>query len=106
MRILVKIEDDYIQLIHAEDLRNVEKDEYLEISTHEECYKLNNSAIITIDDDSVEFVHWGNIIDLDYKDIEHIYLIKPKERDFLILIPMIIMFILGILIGILYMMLV
>lgn len=103
---MVKIQDDYIQLIHAEDLRNVKKDEYLEISTYEECYKLNNSAIITIDDDSIKFVHWGNIIDLDYKDIEHIYLIKPKERDFLILIPIIIMFILGILIGIFYMMLV
>ncbi len=101
---MVKIQDDYIQLIHAEDLRNVKKDEYLEISTYEECYKLNNSAIITIDEDSVKFVHWGKIIDLDYKDIEHIYLIKPKERDFLIIIPMLIMFILGILVGILFMM--
>jgi len=99
---MVKIQDDYIQLIHAEDLRNVKKDEYLEISTYEECYKLNNSAIITIDEDSVKFVHWGKIIDLDYKDIEHIYLIKPKERDFLIIIPMLIMFILGILVGILF----
>ena len=99
---MVRIQDNYIQLIHAEDLRNVKKDEYLEISTHQEYYKLNKSAIMTVDDDSVKFVHWGGIIDLDYKDIKHIYLIKPKERDLLALIPVIVMFIFGILIGILF----
>lgn len=100
---MVKIQDDYIQLIHVEDLRNVKKDEYLEISTYQENYKLNNSATMTIDDDSVKFIHWGGIIDIDYKDIKHIYLVRPKERDFMILIPIIIMFIFGILIGMLWM---
>ena len=97
---MVKIQDDYIQLIHAEELTNVKKDESLEISTYQDTYKVNKSAIITIDDDSVKFVHWGSIIDLNYKDIEHIYLIKQKERDFIFLIPMSIIFILGIICGV------
>ena len=97
---MVKIQDDYIQLIHADELINVKKDESLEISTHQDTYKINKSAIITIDDDSVRFVHWGHIIDLNYKDIEHIYLIKQKERDFIFLIPMSIIFILGIICGV------
>lgn len=97
---MVKIQDDYIQLITAEELINVKKDEALEISTHQDTYKVNKSAIITIDDDSVRFVHWGSIIDLNYKGIEHIYLIKQKERDFIFLIPMSIIFILGIICGV------
>ena len=103
---MVKIQDDYIQLIHADELINVKKDESLEISTHQntykiqDTYKINKSAIITIDNDSVKFIHWGNIIDLNYKDIEHIYLIKQKERDFIFLIPMSIIFILGIICGV------
>ena len=97
---MVKIQDDYIQLIHAEELINVKKDESLEISTYQDTYKINKSAIITIDDDSVKFVHWGSIIDLNYKDIEHIYLIKQKERDFIMLVPMIILFMLGIMCGV------
>lgn len=101
---MVKIQDDYIQLIHAEELINVKKDESLEISTHQYTYKytykINKSDIITIDDDSIKFIHWGSIIDLNYKDIEHIYLIKQKERDFIFLVPMIILFILGIICGV------
>lgn len=97
---LVKIQNDYIQLILAEELINVKKDESLEINTHQDTYKVNKSAIITIDDDSVRFVHWGSIIDLDYEDIEYIYLIKQKERDFIFLIPIIIMFLLGIVCGV------
>ena len=80
---MVKIKDDYIEIILPEDLEDLRHNESIEIGTNYKTYKVDRKQIITITDDDIKFLHYGEVVDLDYENIKYIYKIKHTLYEIL-----------------------
>lgn len=103
---MVHIQDNYIENILFEDLEYLKQNESLEIATYDKEYKIHKDTIITLDDVSIKFMHYNEVIDLDYDDIKYIYKINhhhtmfnSQENYFLVIYLIILAFVFGIALG-------
>ena len=90
---MVKVKDDYIEIILPEDLDNLKWRDSLMLETAATYYKIRSNELITVDDDSIKFLHYGDVKDIGYDKIKRIYKVKePIIREETLTI---ILFILG-----------
>ena len=66
---MVKVKDDYIEIILPEDLDGLKRGDSLILETHNHHYKIKSKEIVTVDDDSIKFLHYGDVKDIDYDRI-------------------------------------
>ena len=79
---MVKVKDDYIEIILPEDLVNLKRRDKIILETNATYYKIRSKELITVDDYSIKFLHYGDVKDIDYGKIKRIYKVKePIIRE-------------------------
>lgn len=79
---MVKVKDDYIEIILPEDLDNLKRRDSIILETAASYYKIRSKELITVDDYSIKFLHYGDVEDIDYGKIKRIYKVKePIIRE-------------------------
>lgn len=79
---MVKVKDDYIEIILPEDLDNLKRRDSIILETAATYYKIRSKELITVDNYSIKFLHYGEVKDIDYDNIKRIYKVKePIIRE-------------------------